>query len=447
MKNFWQSMTSRVFLILLIGIVITGALAMTLAAYDRARILGQLRDLHTVDRVAQFILSLETMPIEMRPSFYDVAAVIGTQASRASAEDASLPASSSLVNQLNNQLPGDYDVRSAEAHTEDCALARSRARRGLEGRGPCEAMLVSLPDGDHLRISVLPPRTPSIVPRFDSYGPIILFLISISVLAMWVARMTMAPLKRLAQAATELGQDIDREPIPISGTSEIRQASAAFNAMQARIRQHIRQRTHILAAITHDLQTPLTRLRLRLEKVEDTELREKLINDLSATQKLVKEGLDLARSIDSVEPLRALDVDSLVDSVCNDAADTGQDVQVEQHCKAAVMARPATLQRCLENLISNAVKYGNQARVYCSAQNGRVKIVVKDAGPGIPHDEIDNVFEPFYRLETSRSRDTGGTGIGLTIARNIAEQHGGTLTLRNGAQGGLEAELDLPAKA
>jgi signal transduction histidine kinase len=161
----------------------------------------------------------------------------------------------------------------------------------------------------------------------------------------------------------------------------------------------------------------------------------------------VREGLDLARSMDNGEPLRVLDLDSLVDSVCSDAADSGQDVQLEQHCRASVLARPAALRRCLDNLVGNAVKYGGQARVASNCEDGQVTVRVRDAGPGIPPEELEKVFEPFYRLEGSRSRDTGGTGLGLTIARNIAEQHGGTLRLRNLEAGGLEAALILPQHA
>ncbi|MCY3311615.1 HAMP domain-containing protein, partial [Acinetobacter baumannii] len=139
-------------------------------------------------------------------------------------------------------------------------------------------------------------------------------------LAYLVARMTTRPLKRLAVAAQELGNDINRPPLDVSGASEIRQASTAFNAMQARIRQYIFQRTQMLAAITHDLQTPLTRMRLRLEKVADADLQERLIGDLSAMQAMVREGLELARSMDTTETMQMLDLDSLLASSCDDAA-------------------------------------------------------------------------------------------------------------------------------
>ncbi len=205
----------------------------------------------------------------------------------------------------------------------------------------------------------------------------------------------------------------------------------------------------MLAAITHDLQTPLTRLRLRLEKVEDKELQQKLVDDLAVMQDMVREGLDLARSMDSSEAMQRLDIDSLLDSVCADASDAGQQVELQGRTRAFVVAQPNALRRCLTNLLDNAFKYGQRAEVSIALDDllpNRVLIRIRDHGPGIPEGQLETVFEPFYRLETSRSRDTGGTGLGLTIARNIAENHGALLDLRNHAKGGLEVLLSLPLK-
>jgi signal transduction histidine kinase len=256
--------------------------------------------------------------------------------------------------------------------------------------------------------------------------------------------MTTQPLKQLAQAAKDLGNDINHPPLALTGASEIRQASAAFNAMQARIRQYILQRTQMLAAITHDLQTPLTRMRLRLEKVSDRELQERLIGDLSAMQAMVREGLDLARSMDTTETMQMLDLDSLLDSVWADANDASQAVTLDGRASMALLGRPMDLRRCLVNLIDNAVKYGREAMVVVDRIGGAARIRIRDKGPGIADAELARVFEPFYRVETSRSRESGGTGLGLTIARNIAEQHGGSIALANLPEGGLEVTLMLP---
>lgn len=446
MKSILQSMTGRVVLILVCGVILSALITLSLTFGERQRMIGQFRDFHAVERVAQFVLSVESLPAELRAPYLAASLGVGMQAELAAPEEDLRKPPSELVSRLANRLPEGHEVISVSARPSDCLrlYIRMPQMRSSEFLPPCETMLVTLQDGARLRLSVLPPRPPSFAAPRDlvTYG--LVFALSVGVLAAVIARMTMRPLKRLAQAAMELGNNIERPPLPEQGATEIRQAAAAFNAMQMRIRHHIRQRSHILAAITHDLQTPLTRLRLRLEKVEDADLREKLISDLSAMQTMVREGLDLARSLDSTETPQRLDLDSLIDSVAADASDAGQLVSATAHTGASLMARPVTLRRCLTNLIDNAVKYGELAKISAERGSGFAVIRIRDNGPGIPKNELEKVFEPFYRLEVSRSRDTGGTGLGLTIARNIAQQHGGTLCLRNHPEGGLEVVLSLP---
>lgn len=446
MKTLFQSMTTRVFLILSSGILIATLLTVWIASGERQKMIGQFRDFYAVERIAQFILSLETVPPELRPPFLTAATGLGMHAELTDM-DSSLPGQrTELAAMLDRRLPEQYQVRSTAAYPSDCSALAHRPphRKSLEKPVPCEAMLLTLQDGKQLRLAVMPPRPPPVGPRIDfsTYG--IPFLLSMGLLAALIARMTMRPLKQLAQAATELGNNIERSPLPERGATEIRQAAVAFNVMQSRIQQHIKQRAHIVAAITHDLQTPLTRLRLRLEKVDDKELREKLIDDLSAMQGMVKEGLDLARSMDSAEPVKLLDLDSLIDSVCVDAIDMGLAVTVTGKTGVSLRARPTALRRCLTNLVDNAIKYGQFATVTADRKDNLASVQIRDGGPGIPDNELEKVFEPFYRIESSRSRETGGTGLGLTIARNIAEQHGGRIRLRNLQPEGLEVVLELP---
>jgi signal transduction histidine kinase len=453
---FFRSMSGRVFLVLLLGILASASLTWWLAAGERQRTIGQFREARLLEQAEQFLMTLDAIPTPGRAEFLAATRRFGMRLELMAApetEPQSNVRRTKFVEALSARLGPTYRVTPLPVSRGDCP--RPRGRRidsdADPARTSCEALHVTLRDGSGVRMTVLPARQPTPPMRSDALVYLLMFLLSIGVLAFIVARMTMRPLKQLAQAAEELGNNIDRPPLVQQGATEIRQATAAFNAMQARIRQNIQQRTQMLAAITHDLQTPLTRLRLRLEKVEDTELRDKLIGDLSATQAMVREGLDLARSIDSSEPLQALDLDSLLDSVCSDAADAGQQVTLHGSCALSVMARPGALRRCLTNLIDNAVKYGHAAQVTVLRQtiDGRdcARILIRDRGPGIPVDQLDKVFEPFQRLETSRSRDTGGTGLGLTIARNIAEQHGGSIVLANRPEGGLEVTLILPGKA
>lgn len=449
MRGFLGSMTGRVFATLLLGILITAALTQVLADAERQRVIDEFRDLHSLDRAEQLIMATEIVPESARKAYLDVANRPGMQLNDVTTPEAQLaPANTEFTLALAKRMGRAYGLRSLAARPAACANALDQpvvfGLLRMKWRGTCEAIAVRLRDGDELLLSVLPPRSATSPQRTDYTLTIALFLLSVGTLAYLVARMTTRPLKQLAKAAQNLGNDINHPPLDLTGADEIRQASAAFNAMQARIRQYIFQRTQMLAAITHDLQTPLTRMRLRLEKVSEPELQERLIGDLSAMQAMVREGLDLARSMDTNETMQMLDLDSLLDSVCADATDANQRVSLAGHAGMALLGRPLDLRRCLVNLIDNAVKYGHAAKVCVDRINGAARIRVRDAGPGIPQAELTRVFDPFYRVETSRSRESGGTGLGLTIARNIAEQHGGSIALANHPEGGLEATLMLP---
>jgi signal transduction histidine kinase len=446
-KAFLGSMTGRVFITLLLGVVISAALTQLAADLERKRVIEQQRDQHLLERAEQLVMATEIVPTSARSVYLSVANRPGLRL-EVGAPLPLAPATSWFASSLAARLGEGYVISSAQARPASCDLPHQQALLyGLirtRWQGACETLNIRLRDGEELRLSVLPPRSAFRGPETDYRAVIGLFLLSIAALAYLVARMTTRPLKVLARAAQDLGQDINRAPLELTGASEIRQASAAFNAMQARIRQYIFQRTQMLAAITHDLQTPLTRMRLRLEKVADVELQERLIGDLSAMQEMVREGLVLARSMDTTENMHMLDLDSLLEAVCADAVDAGQQVTLKGQAGMALLGRPLDLRRCLGNLIDNAVKYGREARVCVDRINGAARVRIRDSGPGIPTGELRRVFDPFYRVETSRSRESGGTGLGLTIARNIAEQHGGSIALANHPEGGLEVTLVLP---
>ncbi|MFA9217158.1 MAG: ATP-binding protein [Sphingomonadaceae bacterium] len=446
MRAFLGSMTGRVFLVLLLGIVASAALTQWLAVTERTRQMERYRDFHALERAEQLITTADVVPAASRATYMKVASrgSVRLEPNDSVIGSALPPTDFSAALQL--RLGHGFKLGPLAERPAACDRPRQTTSifAPTQWRGTCETMLVQVRDGELLKLSVLPPRPPPAGGGHSELLTMLPFLISIAFLAYLVTRMTMRPLKQLAQAAKDLGNDINHPPLALSGAAEIRQASAAFNAMQARIRQHIFQRTQMLAAITHDLQTPLTRLRLRLEKVADPELQTKLIDDLSAMQQMVKEGLDLARSMDTTETMQALDLDSLLDSVCCDAADSGQPVELKGRAAMALMGRPLAIRRCLVNLIDNAVKYGHYAHVSVERMVGAARIRIRDGGPGIAQDQMARVFEPFYRIETSRSRESGGTGLGLTIARNIAEQHGASVMLSNHVDGGLEVTLVVP---
>jgi signal transduction histidine kinase len=305
----------------------------------------------------------------------------------------------------------------------------------------CRIVAVALSDGTPLRFSFDTPWVERDRSRLLDPAFIVLLALAIGILAYVVARIASAPLNRLSGAAAQLGQDLDRAPIDASGPTEVRRAADAFNSMQKRLQHHVGERTRMLAAITHDLQTPLTRLRLRLERVEDESLRERLIGDLGAMKALIDEGLELARSADTSEPRVMLDLDSLLESLAEDAVDAGGNATFVQGSGAVLALRPLAARRLFSNLIDNALKYAGSAEVTATRSGADISVIVRDHGPGLPPDMMERVFEPFVRVEDSRSRQSGGVGLGLTIARTLAEKNGARLTLRNHPDGGLEATV------
>ena len=232
--------------------------------------------------------------------------------------------------------------------------------------------------------------------------------------------------------------------MPEQGPSEVVRAARAFNAMQGRIAAYVDERLRMLAAISHDLQTPITRMRLRVELMEDDSQQQRLTEDLQQLEDLARQGIGYARAMHGKpEPARAVDVDDLLDSLVLDYRDGGADVMLTGRCDAPVMTRPGAMRRVVTNLVDNALKYAGAAQVVVE-RGSAITIRVLDQGPGIPAGALEAVFEPFYRVEDSRNRDTGGSGLGLAIARQLAATLDGMLTLHNRPDGGLEARLVLP---
>jgi signal transduction histidine kinase len=267
---------------------------------------------------------------------------------------------------------------------------------------------------------------------------------AVIVLSLLAVRWTTRPLKALADAAEDLGRNIERPPLAETGPIEVARAAHAFNTMQSRLRAYIRERTALLAAMSHDLKTPITRMRLRAELLADAGLREKFARDLEEMETLVRTTLDFLRGFEGGEAAKPVDMMALLESLQADLSEWGGEVRLEGQARKPYSGRPAALKRCLANLLDNAIEYGKSATVSVDDDDRRLEIRIRDEGPGIPAADLDRVFEPYYRVDASRSRDTGGTGLGLPIARSVALAHGGELTLENRPEGGLEARLTLP---
>ncbi|HEY2807158.1 MAG TPA: HAMP domain-containing sensor histidine kinase [Steroidobacteraceae bacterium] len=303
---------------------------------------------------------------------------------------------------------------------------------------------VRFPDGGTVlyRVTRMPGGAP--LPRNLFLNLALLVLILVIVLYL-TARNITRPLSELARAADSIGRDASRAQLEERGARELRDAARAFNTMQDRLHRYLDSRSRVLAAMSHDLKTPLTRLRLQVEALDNPPMEERIGHELDEMEAMVHEALSLFRGLDEGAPATAVDMNALLGRIRTEFADMRQHVSVSGQVLLPFVGKPHALKRCLTNLIVNAIKFGGRAEVVIE-DGAQLVIRVRDNGPGIPAAELERVFEPFYRVESSRNRDSGGTGLGLTIARDIAQAHGGALTVHNRATGGLEAVLILPRR-
>lgn len=450
LRRFLSSMAGQIFLILLVGMSAAATVATTLVNAKRRQDLEQQNLSRSVDRLQDYVDLLNSNPGEMRTRLLEFGGPgIWMAASRhdTKGEDAAFQ---QALRQRDASLA---DARVRIADREACAPAIAAELRGMDrlpkretpaeiSHPHCRIVELTLDDGTALSLAV--GTAPVMREQMAKIDPLFIAMLAgaLALLAYVVARIASAPLQRLAQAASALGCDLQAAPIDPSGPTEVRAATTAFNAMQERMQMHLAERTQMLASITHDLQTPLTRLRLRLEDVDSEELRARLVGDLASMRALINEGLELARSAETSEQKVPLDLDSLLESLVDDAAETGADARFLGGCGAVLMLRPMAMQRVFGNLIQNAVNYGNAIRVRAERVDDGIVVTVQDDGPGLPEGSHKSVLSPFVRLETSRSRETGGTGLGLAIAQRLAEKDGAQLTLRNRTEGGLEAVVE-----
>lgn len=271
----------------------------------------------------------------------------------------------------------------------------------------------------------------------------LLSLVLLAPLIWWMAQRLARPIRRFAQAADRFGADPEAAPLTPTGPNEVRLAVSAFNDMQAKLRDHIERRTQTVAAIAHDLRTPLTRLRFRIEMLPENQQRQ-AIQDIEEMDALVAQAMQFVKGQFEVRNAETLDFGALVQGLAERYADTGAEIAITAEAGLEVRGDAGVLRRGLSNLLDNAIMHGGSVVVEVVAENGRAVARIRDRGPGIPADQLERVFDPFFRLEGSRSRETGGAGLGLSIARHAVRAHGGELTLGNAPEGGLVATLSLP---
>ena len=272
-------------------------------------------------------------------------------------------------------------------------------------------------------------------------------IIVVAIIVLLAVRLAVRPLNQLAQAAQALGQDIRRQPLSIKGPVEVQRAAQAFNLMQQRLLASMAERTRFLAAVSHDLRSPITRLRLRTEMLDDEALKQRFRNDLTDMEGLVSTTLEFVSSGEINEPRQNIDLNALLQSLQADLQDMGATITLNGRASRPVSGYARSLKRCIQNLLENAVRYACNVQVLVDEHRDGLSITVRDSGPGIAAQQLTQVLEPFYRLESSRNSRSGGYGLGLSIAHTVAVAHGGTLTLHNRPEGGLDALLTLKSQA
>ncbi len=434
LSGWWPStLRSRFFLILLAGLAIAYGLSFSILFLERymsakSVMLGTLES-----DLATSIAVIDRLPADERPQWLD-------RLSRGSYR---------LV--LGPGLPGvpDMSGRGAEiaARIEEAAGHKFPLKvEAIPGDGGRLQGHLTLSDGSPLTIDVTPR---GVMPLAGWLPYVFAVQMALLVLCTWFAvRLAFRPLGQLAAAADALDPNVKGAPMPEDGPSEVAHAARAFNAMRDRIAHHLEERVQILAAISHDLQTPIARMRLRVDMADDTPERDKLVSDLREIERLVKDGIAYARSSHgNGEKSARIDLSSFIDSIAYDYQDIGKAVSVLGVVQGTVVTKPHALRRILTNFIDNAIKFAGAAEI--SAERGEddgVVITVLDRGPGIPDDMLDAAMQPFFRLEQSRNRETGGTGLGLAIAQQLATALGGSVRLYNRTGGGLAAELSLGSK-
>lgn len=425
-----RSMASRLYLIILAGLMLAQGLSLALVLYERYESTTAVM-LNTVEHdVGTSVAVLDRLPAAERASWlgrlqrdnYRYLLGPGQAGTPLISER-----SREVTHRIEKEVGPDFNV-----HADAISTQPERYQ-----------VHFTLHDGTPLTLEITPRLTP--IARWLPFVLVVQVLLLL--LSAWLAvRLATRPLTRLAEAAEAMTPTVDGPRMSEEGPTEVAQAAVAFNTMQERIGRHLKERLHILASISHDLQTPITRMRLRAESLDEGEERQKILGDLKAMEHLVREGVAYARSAHggAETPVR-VDVAALLESMVFDYQDVGRPVSLSATVSGTAMLRQQALKRVLGNLIDNAIKYGGAAEVSAWRDaRGALCIGVCDRGPGIPENELEQVLQPFYRLEASRNRDTGGAGLGLAIAAQLTRSIGGELTLANREGGGLMATIVLP---
>jgi signal transduction histidine kinase len=454
-----RTLFGRLVLVLLAGLLLAQLLSAYILLRDRATTLYEASGWYIAQRFVSIVELLDTLPATQRQLILNS---LNTSTLRIALERVPRLSKSSTdphATHLSALLSRQLDQRPVNVAIVDWGDAPPIGMPGMQAmhhmrHGPAHRMMmasgpaafqieVQLSDGAWVSMVQELPQDQFLV-QGKLLTALAILLLSVVGLSLWAVRRVTRPLAALGEAAEALGRDISRAPLNQNeGPKEVQRAAQAFNTMQTRIANYIQDRERFLAAVSHDLKTPITRLRLRAELLDDESMRDKILHDLNDMETMTAATLDFIRGEQQREESKLVDIMALLESLQEDRQAMGQKVSLSGTAKPYV-AQPISLRRSLENLIDNAIKYGAQADVMIEDTEQQLVIRITDQGPGIPEQQLHEVFKPFHRLEQSRNRETGGAGLGLSIARTIVRAHGGEITLRNPPEGGLEATLVLP---
>lgn len=443
-----DSIAGRTLLVLLIGLTVSHILSVALYFMDRLDALTTSGEVHVGERIATVVQLVENAPEQEGRRILEYVNSPYLQVSWSSSPRVKSDEgwnATPLRKALNDHLKKTGSRKFAIRYGEESEFGATGIEELPNDTTPIYAS-VQLKNGAWLNFTSFveePERFWSV--RFTL--SIVVMVTAVLILSALVVHHLTAPLRTFSEAAEQLGLDIHIPPLPESGPREVRHAARAFNEMQMRIARLIDDRTRMLAAISHDLRTPITRLRLRAEYIEDAEQNGKALRDLDEMEDMISSLLAFARDDADQEPREVVDLIALLHSVCDDLADTGSEVEFSGEGRLPYLCSRLALRRAFNNLLENAVRYGERARVTLSDCENQIVVRIDDDGPGIPDAETEKAFDPFYRIETSRNRETGGTGVGLHVARTIIRSHGGEVSLKNRTEGGLRATVRLPRNA
>ena len=440
MRMWPRSLAGRIVALTLLALVISQLVSFFIFMHERDRFLERVILGNMADNVAAAMRTLEFVADDERA---DAVAALSTRDLRyrlAPTPGRAFAGRSDAANRFALDMARNMGMETDRVRV---AIGPGLARGPNRRAGDALRMAVQIDEGAWLRARqmVFDPTRHWARSSLMTLAVSAVLMVLIVVLT---SRRITAPLRELAGAAERFGRGEEVAPLPEYGAEDIRRSVAAFNRMRERLARYVADRTRMVAAIAHDLRTPITALRLRLEFLPDDDNTRSMAATLEDMARMSEASLTFMREEAATEATRTVDLSALVDALCEDYRAAGAQVLFEPDARLALVCRPAAIRRALRNVIDNALTYGQRARLVLLDDRQAVTIQVLDDGPGIDEAEMARVFDPFVRLESSRSRDTGGTGLGLSIARSVVQGHGGDITLANRNEGGLSVSIRLP---